>query len=99
MYNVVLIQSSGPTLSDSLEGKHRCGETMFGGSKGICPLGRRTFYGVREGEAESRKRNEASVGRGKAQLFPLQRDSVRLNLQGRFFHCCVFNSHQLVENQ
>jgi hypothetical protein len=75
-----LIQSSGPTPSSPLEGKHRCGETMFGGSKGICPLGRRTLYGVREGEAVSRKRSEASVGRRKAQLFPLQRDSVRLNL-------------------
>jgi len=80
MYSIVLTQSSGPTSSDSLEGKHRCGETMFGGSKGVCLLGRRTLYGVREGEAESRKRSEASVGRGKAQLFPLQRDSVRLNL-------------------
>jgi len=36
-----LKQSSGPTLSDSLEEKHRCGETMFGGSKGVCPFGRR----------------------------------------------------------
>jgi hypothetical protein len=43
MYTVVLKQSSGPTPSGSLEGKHRCGETMFGGSKGICPLGRRTL--------------------------------------------------------
>jgi hypothetical protein len=80
MYTIVLKQSSGPTPSGSLEGKHRCGETMFGGSKGVCPFGRRTFYGVREGEAESRKWSEASVGRGKAELFPLQRDSVRLNL-------------------
>ncbi len=80
MYSIVLTQSSGPTPSGSLDGKHRCGKTMFGGSKGICPLGRRTLYGVREGEAESRKRSEASVGRGKAQLFPLQRDSGRLNL-------------------
>jgi len=80
MYSIVLTQSSGPTPSGSLEGKHRCGETMLGGSKGICPLGRRTLYGVREGEAESRKRSEASVGRGKAQLFPLQGDSGRLNL-------------------
>jgi len=53
---------------------------MFGGSKGVCPLGRRTLHGVREGEAGSRKRSEASVGRGKAELFPLQRDSGRLNL-------------------
>jgi hypothetical protein len=37
-----------------------------GGSKGVCPIGRRTH--VREGEAES----EASVGRGKAERFPLQ---------------------------
>ena len=80
MYSVVLTQSSGPTPSDSLEGKHRYGEKMFGGSKGVCPLGRRTLYGVREGEAESRRRSEASVGRGKAELFSLQRDSVRLNL-------------------
>ena len=44
MYSIVLKQSSGPTPSGSLEGKHRCGETMFGGSKGVCPLGRRTLY-------------------------------------------------------
>jgi hypothetical protein len=41
MYSIVLTQSSGPTPSGSLEGKHRCGETMLGGSKGIGPLGRR----------------------------------------------------------
>jgi len=80
MYTIVLTQSSGPTPSGSLQGKHRCAETMFGGSKGVCPLGRRTSYGVREGEAGSRERSEASVGREKAELFPLQRDSVRLNL-------------------
>jgi hypothetical protein len=45
---------------------------ISGDSKGVCPLGRRTSYGVREGEAENRKRSEASVGRGKAELFPLQ---------------------------
>jgi len=50
-----LIQSSGPTLSDSLEEQHRCGETMLGEYKGICPLGRRTSYEVREGEAVSRE--------------------------------------------
>jgi len=49
---------------------------MFGGSKGVCPFGRRTLYGVREGEAES-TRKQASVGRGKAKLFPLQSDSVK----------------------
>jgi len=37
-----------------------------GGSKGVCPIGRRT--NVREGEAAS----EANVGRGKAERFPLQ---------------------------
>jgi hypothetical protein len=37
-----------------------------GGSKGVCPIGRRTP--VREGEAGS----EASVGRGKAERFLLQ---------------------------
>jgi len=74
-----LKQSSGPTPSDSLEEKHRYGETMFGGSKGVCPLGRRTSYRVREGEAAS-ARKQASVGRGKAELFPLQGVRVRLNL-------------------
>jgi len=29
-------------------------------------------------------RKQASVGRGKAELFPLQGIRVRLNLQGRF---------------
>jgi len=29
---------------------------MFGGSKGVCPLGRRTTQGVREGEAVSREK-------------------------------------------
>ena len=36
------------------------------GSKGVCPIGRRTH--VREGEAGS----AANVGRGKAKRFPLQ---------------------------
>ncbi len=35
-------------------------------------------------------RRKASVGRGKAELFPLQGGSLRLNLQGRFFHSRVF---------
>jgi hypothetical protein len=70
----------GPDSVGFPRGKHRCGETMFGGSKGVCLFGRRTLYGVREGEAGSCKRNEASVGKGKAELFPLQSDSVRLNL-------------------
>jgi hypothetical protein len=45
---------------------------ISGESKGLDPLGRKTLHGVRDGEAESRKRSEASVGRGKAQLFLLQ---------------------------
>jgi len=45
---------------------------ISGDSKGVCPLGRRTRLSVREGEAGSRKRSEANVGRGKAELFPLQ---------------------------
>ncbi len=40
----------------------------------------RSYGPAREGEAESRKQSEASVGRGKAELFPLQGDSGRLNL-------------------
>jgi hypothetical protein len=70
----------GPDSVGFPRGKHRCGETMFGGSKGVCPFGRRTLYGVREGEEGSCKRSEASVERGKAELFPLQGDSGRLNL-------------------
>ncbi len=69
----------GPDSVGFPRDKHRCGETMFGGSKGVCPFGRRTLYGVREGEAES-ERKQASVGRGKAELFPLQGGLVRLNL-------------------
>jgi hypothetical protein len=84
-----------PISSASLGGQHRCGETMLGGSKGVCPLGRRTQ--VREGEAAS-VRKEASVGRGKAERFPLQGGSVRLNLQGRFFHSRVFYPYYLEEN-
>jgi len=57
-----------------------------GGSKGVGPFGRRTLYGVREGEAASPKKEKASVGRGKAELFSLQGGSVRLNLQDHFIH-------------
>ena len=32
-----------PISSAFLGGQHRCGETMLGGSKGVCPLGRRTL--------------------------------------------------------
>jgi hypothetical protein len=62
--------------------KHRCGEAMFGGIQGGMPPWSqdRSKGPVREGEAGSRKRSEANVGRGKAELFPLQRDSGRLNL-------------------
>jgi hypothetical protein len=62
--------------------KHRCGEAMFGGIQGGMPPWSqdRSEGPVREGEAGSRKRSEANVGRGKAELFPLQRDSGRLNL-------------------
>ena len=42
-----------PISSASLGGQDRCGETMLGESKGVCPLGRRTQ--VREGEAASRE--------------------------------------------
>jgi len=52
---------------------------ISGDSKGVCPLGRRTRLSVREGEAGSRERSEADVGRGKAELFPLQRVLGRLN--------------------
>jgi hypothetical protein len=53
-----------------------------GESKGVAFLGRRTLYRVREGEAASReKEKKASVGRGKAELFPLQGGSGRLHLQ------------------
>ena len=69
---------------------------MLGGSKGVCPLGRRTQ--VREGEAAS-AREQASVGRGKAERFPLQGGSVRLNLKGRSFHSSVFYSRHLEENK
>jgi len=44
---------------------------ISGGSKGVWPLGRRTRLSVREGEAES-ARKQVNVGRGKAELFPLQ---------------------------
>ncbi len=43
-------------------------------------------------------RKQASVGRGKAELFPLQGVRVRLNLQGRFFNYRVFYSLDLEEN-
>ena len=42
-------------------------------------------------------RKQASVGRGKAERFPLQGGSVRLNLKGRFFHSRVFYPHYLEE--
>ncbi len=38
MYSIVLTQSSSPTLSDSLEKRHRCGETMLGDPRGYVPL-------------------------------------------------------------
>jgi hypothetical protein len=54
---------------------------MLGDPRGYALLGRRTLYRVREGEAASREKEKASVGRGKAELFPLQGGEVRLNLQ------------------
>jgi len=56
---------------------------ISGESKGVGSLGRKTLYGVRDGEAGSRKRSEASVGRGKAELFPLQ--GSRWGKRGVFF--------------
>jgi len=41
-----------------------------GGAEGVCPLGRRAQ--AREGEAGSLDGIEATVGRGKAKLFPLR---------------------------
>jgi len=73
-----------PSVDNSVQEKRCCG-----GSKGVCPFGRRTH--VREGEAGS----EATVGRGKAKRFPLQVDEVRLNLQGRFFHYRVLYPNNL----
>jgi hypothetical protein len=59
---------------------------MLGGDpRGYALLGRRTLCGVREGEAASREKEKASVGRGKAELFPLQGGSVRLNLKRSLF--------------
>jgi hypothetical protein len=49
----VLKHTRRPISSASLGGQDRCGETMLGESKGVCPLGRRTQ--VREGEAASRE--------------------------------------------
>jgi len=44
---------------------------MFGVSKGVCPLGRRTLIGVREGEAASRERaSERWKGEGGALSLP-----------------------------
>jgi hypothetical protein len=87
----VLTQSSDPNLSGSLEERHRCGETMSGDPRGHALLGRRTLYGVREGEAASREKEKASVGRGKAELFPLQGGEVRLNLKSCFLRPFRFN--------
>jgi len=44
-------------------------------------------------------RKQTSVGRGKAERFPLQGGSVRLNLKGRSFHSRVFYPHYLEENR
>jgi len=46
--------------------------TNLGGAEGVCPLGRRAFQNAREGEAGSPDRIGATVGRGKAKLFPLR---------------------------
>ncbi len=49
------------------------------GSKGICPLGRRAvFLGLPEKGRQGASWKEATVGRGKAKLFPLQGSSTAL---------------------
>jgi len=73
---------------------------MLGGSKGVCPLGHRAGVNVLPEKGRQRAvRKQASVGRGKAKLFPLQSGSLRLNLQGRFFHSRVFYTYYLEENR
>ena len=66
---------------------------------GVCLLGRRAGErGLPEKGGREPQWNEASVGRGKAKLFPLQEDSGKLNLQGRFIHSWVFHSYYLEVN-
>jgi len=53
---------------------------MLGESKGVCLLGRRAGVNVLPEKGRQRAvRKQASVGRGKAKLFPLQGGSLRLN--------------------
>jgi len=61
----------------SIVAEKRC----WGDPRGYALLGRRTLHCVREGEAASREKEKASVGRGKAELFPLQGGLGRLNLK------------------
>jgi len=50
------------------------------GSKGICPLGRRAVcLGLPEKGRQGASWNEATVGRGKTKLFPLQVASASLD--------------------
>jgi len=56
------------------------------------------FLTPEKGRQRAVIRRKTSVGRGKAQLFPLQGDSRRLNLQGRFFNFREFHPYNLDEN-
>jgi hypothetical protein len=79
---------------ENIVAKKRC----WGNPRGYVPLVAGRVEESEKGRqgAVSRK---ASVGRGKAQLFPLQGVRVRLNLQGRLVHFRVFYTYYLEENK
>ncbi len=75
-------QTSSPPDSRRVPSKSRLAESQSRGFQGgFAPLvaGKVSTLPRRGGKESDRRR--APVGRGKAKLFPLQRDSGRLNLQ------------------
>jgi len=82
-----------PSKNNIVAEKRCCGDP-----KGYVPLVAGRFLASEKG----RQRvviKQASVGRGKAERFPLQGGSVRLNPQGRFLRSRVFHSSNLEESQ
>jgi len=84
----VLNTSSPPDFVSLLRRAASLRRNDVGGIQGGMPsLVAGRFSGVREGEVASREKEKASVGRGKAELFPLQGGSGRLNLKWSLQPC------------
>ena len=77
---------------DNIVAEKRC----WGDPRGYVPLVAGRFLASEKGRQRV-AREQVSVGRGKAERFPLQGGSVRLNLQGRSCNSRVFYPHYLEE--